>query len=189
MRTLALSLAAVLLLTAPAAAQETETLYLSGTGRDDAVDWELSCTKGRHCGPWTTIPVPSQWEPSVTYKPDFGPTPDAFTKAFEDRFHIRPGYHAAGGYAAGLVLQHAIEQAGAIETDAVAEALDGTDATTFYGHIRFATGAADHGLQIGHDMVLAQWQKGTDGKLRSQVVWPADAKTAPILYPLKKLAQ
>jgi branched-chain amino acid transport system substrate-binding protein len=135
------------------------------------------------------VTVPSQWEPSVTYKPDFGPTPDAFTKAFEDRFHIRPGYHAAGGYAAGLVLQHAVEQAGAIETDAVAEALDGTDATTFYGHIRFATGAADHGLQIGHDMVLAQWQKGTDGKLRSQVVWPAEAKTAPILYPLKKLAQ
>jgi len=55
-------LIAVFLLTAASGAQETETLYLSGTGRDDAVDWEFSCTEGRRCGAWTRIPVPSQWE-------------------------------------------------------------------------------------------------------------------------------
>lgn len=53
---------AALLVAAAAAATETETLYLSGTGRDDAVVWEFSCTEGRRCGEWTTIPVPSQWE-------------------------------------------------------------------------------------------------------------------------------
>src|ERR1043166_5103781 len=61
------------------------------------------------------ISVPSQWEPQVTFKPDFGPTAQAFTKNFGEKFKIEPGYHAAGGYTAGLLLQHAIEQAGSID--------------------------------------------------------------------------
>lgn len=36
--------------------------YLSGTGSDDAVDWEFFCTDGRNSGKWTTIKVPSCWE-------------------------------------------------------------------------------------------------------------------------------
>ena len=39
------------------------------------------------------------------FKPEFGPTPAEFTKAFTDKYKIEPGYHAAGGYAAGLILQ------------------------------------------------------------------------------------
>lgn len=134
------------------------------------------------------VTVPSQWEHSVGYKPDFGVGPSAFTKAFEAKYGSQPGYHAAGGYAAGLVLQHAIEKAASIKTAAVTKALNGMNAMTFYGRVHFATGAGDHGLQIGHDMVLAQWQKGANDKLVSQVVWPASAQTAPILYPLKKFA-
>ncbi|MGN8160249.1 amino acid ABC transporter substrate-binding protein [Salinisphaera sp. SWV1] len=132
------------------------------------------------------VTVPSQWEPSVAYKPDFGPTASQFTTMFQNKYHTKPGYHAAGGYAAGLVLQHAIEQAGSIKTAAVAKTLNAMDATTFYGHIRFATKADEHGLQIGHDMVLAQWQQGSDGKLESKVVWPKSASNAAIVYPLKK---
>lgn len=41
---------------------ETEIQYLSGTGADDAVDWEFFCTDGRNSGKWTTIKVPSCWE-------------------------------------------------------------------------------------------------------------------------------
>lgn len=132
------------------------------------------------------ISVPSQWEPSVNYKPDFGPTPQAFTDAYEKRFGIVPGYHAAGGYAAGLILQHAIEQAGSLKRGDVAKALNAMDAMTFYGHIRFSTDPVSHGLQIGHDMVLAQWQKSDGGQLASKVVWPASAANAPILYPLQR---
>ena len=43
-------------------AQETETMYLSGRGRDDTVLWEFHCTAGRNSGRWTTIGVPSNWE-------------------------------------------------------------------------------------------------------------------------------
>lgn len=41
---------------------ETGIQYLSGTGYDDAVEWEFFCTDGRNSGKWTTIPVPSCWE-------------------------------------------------------------------------------------------------------------------------------
>lgn len=43
-------------------AQRTEVKYLSGTGKDDTVNWEFQCTRGRNSGQWTTIPVPSNWE-------------------------------------------------------------------------------------------------------------------------------
>jgi len=127
------------------------------------------------------ISVPSQWEPQVTYKPDFGPTAAAFTKRFNARFGIEPGYHAAGGYAAGLLLQHAIEQAGSIDPVKVVDVLNQVDVTTMFGRTRFSTNATEHGLQLGHQMVLAQWQK-KNGALVKEVIWPNEAKTADILY-------
>jgi branched-chain amino acid transport system substrate-binding protein len=125
----------------------------------------------------TDISVPSQWEPQVRFKPDFGPTAQEFTNAFNTKYGVDPGYHAAGGYAAGLILQHAIEQANSIDPTKVAAALNKMDVTTMFGRTKFGTDAKDHGLQIGHDMVLAQWQL-KDGKLTKEVIWPAAAKTA-----------
>ena len=130
------------------------------------------------------ISTPSQWAPQVTYKPDFGPTPAVFAKAFTERFKIAPGYHAAGGYGGGLILQHAIEVAGSIDPAKVAAALDKTDATTLFGATKFSTDPKSHGLQIAHDMVLSQWQM-KDGKLVKEVVWPLGAATAPAAYPLR----
>jgi len=130
------------------------------------------------------VSVPSQWEPQVTFTPDFGPTAQKFTQEYQKHFGELPGYHAAGGYAAGLVLQHAIEQAGSTETGKVQAALNRMDATIFYGHVKFASEDARHGLQVGHAMVLAQWQNDDQGKLVKEVVWPADASTAPLMYPI-----
>ena len=42
--------------------QETEKVFLSGTGNDHTVNWQFYCTEGRNSGKWTTIPVPSNWE-------------------------------------------------------------------------------------------------------------------------------
>src|ERR1700694_6039261 len=41
---------------------QTQIRYLSGTGKDDAVQWDFFCTGGRKSGTWTRIPVPSCWE-------------------------------------------------------------------------------------------------------------------------------
>ncbi|MEO6733739.1 MAG: glycoside hydrolase family 2 TIM barrel-domain containing protein [Ferruginibacter sp.] len=43
-------------------AQQTEKLYLSGTGSDDTKKWEFFCTDGMNANKWTTIAVPSCWE-------------------------------------------------------------------------------------------------------------------------------
>ncbi|HEY2533379.1 MAG TPA: amino acid ABC transporter substrate-binding protein [Xanthobacteraceae bacterium] len=134
------------------------------------------------------VTVPSQWEIQVNYKPQFGPTTAEFAEAFEDKFHAKADYHAASGYTSGAILQHAVEQAGSIDPDKVAAALNSTDVTTFFGHIKFATDPGHHGLQQAHEMVLAQWQTG-NAKLGRQVVWPLDAKSADLIYPIPPATQ
>ncbi|CAK0777109.1 branched-chain amino acid transport system substrate-binding protein [uncultured Gammaproteobacteria bacterium] len=130
------------------------------------------------------VAVPSQWQPQATYKPVFGPDSAAFTKAYKDKYGVEPSYHAAGGYAAGLLLQHAVEQAGTIDTEKVTTALNATDAMLFFGHIKFATESERHGLQIGHEMVQAQWQKKGEALIK-EVVWPREGQTADFAYPIR----
>ena len=57
-------LAAFLLLShSPTAkAQQTQTQYLSGHDKDDAVPWDFYCTAGNHANQWSKINVPSNWE-------------------------------------------------------------------------------------------------------------------------------
>jgi branched-chain amino acid transport system substrate-binding protein len=131
------------------------------------------------------VSVPSQWEPQVKVKPQFGPTVEQFAKDYQAKYNSEASYESAGGYASGLILQHAIEQAGTLDSDKVAAALNNTDATTFYGRTKFATEANQHGLQQGHTMVLAQWQKDKAGKPVKQVIWPDASKSAPFAYPIK----
>jgi branched-chain amino acid transport system substrate-binding protein len=127
------------------------------------------------------ITVPSQWAPQVTYKPDFGPTAQEFNKRFTDKYKIEAGYHAAGGYTAGLLLQHAIEQVDSIDQAKVAAVLNKTDVTTMFGRSKFSTDPKEHGLQLAHAMVLGQWQKKA-GQLVKEVIWPHEAKTANVIY-------
>lgn len=66
-------LIALLLATAlSATAAETETLYLSGRGSDDAQPWDFYCTGGRNSGFWTKIAVPSCWEQQGFGAYDYG---------------------------------------------------------------------------------------------------------------------
>ena len=129
----------------------------------------------------------SQWEPLCKYSPEaakkegvewYGLTIPEFIKAYEAKYKQEPSYHSAGGYAAGLLLQKAIETAGSIDTAKVAAAMDQENMFTFYGRIKFNTTPKLHGLQEGHEMVYIQWQKGKDGKPEKQAVWPVVAATA-----------
>ncbi len=128
---------------------------------------------------------PSQWEPLAAFAPDYGPTGKDFVTAYKAAYGEDPSYHAAGGYVAGLILQKAIETAGSLDTQAVKTALDNTDTTTFFGHLKFSTAAESHGLQTGHEMVYIQWQRDASGALVKQVVWPAAGKTADTVYPIR----
>jgi len=55
-----------------ATATETENLYLSGRGSDDAQQWDFYCTAGRNSGFWTKIAVPSCWEQQGFGTYDYG---------------------------------------------------------------------------------------------------------------------
>ena len=134
-----------------------------------------------------SIVGPSQWEPQTKYSADaakslnvtwYGPTNADFIKSYTAAYKADPTYHSAGGYAAGLTLQKALEDAGSVDPAKVRAALDKMDFMSFYGRIKFSTDAKTHGKQTVHEMVYVQWQKGSDGKLTKQVVWPAEAKSA-----------
>jgi branched-chain amino acid transport system substrate-binding protein len=137
---------------------------------------------------------PSQWEPQVVYNADaaqkanlqfYGPDSADFTAAYKAAYNEDPSYHSAGGYAAGLILQYAIETAGSLDTTAIKDALDKMNLMTFFGHIQFDASAEKHGLQTGHSMVYIQWQKDNSGKLVKQIVWPEEGATASIQYPIR----
>lgn len=141
---------------------------------------------------------PSQWEPQANYTMEaaeaagvdwYGPTVEDFTSAYTDKYGEAPGYHAAGGYAAGLILEKAIQAAGSTDPEAVKAALDEMELMTFYGNVKFNTSAENHGLQSAHEMVYVQWQLDDDGNLVKQVVWPLEGQSADPLYPLAQVAQ
>jgi len=88
-------LAAAIILTwgplGTAGAQETQRLFLSGHGKDDAVPWNFLCTTGAQSGFWTNIPVPSNWElqgfGTLNYKKD-GTNPPPESGLYEHDFQI-----------------------------------------------------------------------------------------------------
>lgn len=136
------------------------------------------------------VVAPSQWEPQATYSeqaakalniPYAGPAVKDFAGRYQEKYGYAPGYHAAGGYATGVILGRALGDAGSAQPEQVEAALAKMDLLTFYGRIKFDTGK-QFGLQVGHDMVYLQWQKGASG-LERQIVWPEAAASAKPVYP------
>jgi branched-chain amino acid transport system substrate-binding protein len=137
---------------------------------------------------------PSQWETQESYSaetakkvslPFYGPSSAEFTSSYVAAYGEEPSYHAAGGYAAGLILQNAIQTAGSLDPERVKAALDAMNILTFFGRFQFSVNPESHGLQIGHSMVYIQWQEDSSGALGKQLVWPAEVGTAEIVYPIR----
>lgn len=108
----------------------------------------------------------SIWEPteSLAY-----PNAKAFANAFNRRFGVEPSYHAATAYAAGQILEAAVNVAGSLAPDAVRSALYSLDTYSILG--RFAV---DHtGMQVKRIEMIIQWQQG-----KKEIVWPQEIRTA-----------
>jgi branched-chain amino acid transport system substrate-binding protein len=125
----------------------------------------------------------SQWEPDPAL-----PYPGirAFIEDYKKAFDRAPDYHAASGYQAGEVLAAALGKVGRYDRNdqgargALREAIRATDVMTVNG--RFKVDPA--GVQIGHDVLLVQWQKGN-----KVVVWPEQYAAVRYLFPMPAWGQ
>lgn len=103
---------------------------------------------------------PSQWEEVAVNKIDYGPATSSLGLTDSD-------YPKAQAYAAGLVAQRCVEQAGTLDNKLLYETSSQLDFRTFYG--RFKIDPVSH-RQIGHQMVVVQWQSGV-----KTVIWPRES--------------
>ena len=83
-----------------------------------------------------------------------------------------------------MTIQTTTRPRATIDREKVTAELNKIDVSTYFGRTKFATDPAHHGLQLAHDMVLAQWQM-KEGKLAKEMVWPDAAATAKVVYPLR----
>jgi branched-chain amino acid transport system substrate-binding protein len=117
----------------------------------------------------------SWWMPEMKYTgPLFGSSSD-YANLFTKRFGPGVTQQAAGASQAGLLLQLALEKAGALETNAVRKALRAYEGTTFWGPTKWDK----TGKNVGGSSVAFQIQKG-----ELKTVFPQAAAVAKPLYPL-----
>jgi branched-chain amino acid transport system substrate-binding protein len=113
----------------------------------------------------------SQWEKSLEL-----PGCKEFAERYEQRFGHAPGYHAAGGYGAGQVLEAAVSKAGSLDKDALRKALAELETITIFG--RYKVDAT--GKQIGKPGYAIQWVGG-----ERHIVLPEENGTHAVVYPFK----
>ena len=118
---------------------------------------------------------PSQWEASGNYPRDYGPTSAEVMASLQDKGYRTVDYPMAQAYAAGLVAQRCVDEAGTLEDSALRETAGRLDFSTFYGRFKIDPVT---GCQFGRSIVLVQWQQG-----RKVIVGPPDQRQAPIVYP------
>ena len=116
---------------------------------------------------------PSQWEPGLAQAPDFGPKPGEVAGRIR-ALGSPPDYPAAQAYAACLIAQRCLDEAG-LDDGSLWRAACALDCQTFFGRFRIDPAT---GLQVGHEVVLMQWRRG-----RKLVVWPPAFSQARPLYP------
>lgn len=104
------------------------------------------------------------------------PAVKEFSEKYKAKYGHEPGYHAAGGYGAGQVLEDAVKKAGSLDRDKLRAALLSLDTVTVFGHYKVdATGK-----QIGKRGYAVQWINGV-----RELILPPDIATAKPIYPFK----
>ena len=128
---------------------------------------------------------PSQWEvtaqrpaPVEGGPPDYGPTVAQVLEsvgASGAASGAEVDYPLVQAYAAGLVAQRCVEEAGSLEPRSLREAAASLDFSTFYGRFRIDSST---GRQMGRSPLIVQWQQG-----RKVVVWPRSQSQGSLIYP------
>ena len=104
-----------------------------------------------------------------------------FVEAYRKEF---PGadlsYHSAGGYSGCQVLVEAIRQTGSLDGERLRAAILKMDMNTVFGAFKVD---AD-GFQVGHKMLIFQWQDG-----KKAIVWPDELSPGPPRFPTPPWSQ
>ena len=127
---------------------------------------------------------PSQWEFTArqpledgstgSEPPEYGPTAAQVLESVSSS-GAEVDYPLVQAYAAGLVAQRCVEEAGSLEPRALREAAVRLDFSTFYGRFRIDPST---GRQTGRSPLILQWQQG-----RKVVVWPPEQSQGSLIYP------
>ena len=100
---------------------------------------------------------PCQWFNDGTDDPAVGPNSEWFTHCYRDANGTEPPYPAAAAFAAGVVWQRCVQEAGTVESLPVRAASQRLDTTTLFGRFRVDPVT---GVQTGHQMSVVQWRDG-----------------------------
>jgi branched-chain amino acid transport system substrate-binding protein len=119
---------------------------------------------------------PAQWVASAAPSPDEGPSADRFVAAYRRRTGSDPPYPAAQAFAAGLIAERCLRDAGDSDDAALFAAAGALGCTTLFARFRIDPNT---GRQVGHQVLTVQWQDGM-----RVVVWPPEHAQAPLRYPL-----
>lgn len=116
----------------------------------------------------------SQWEMGLQIKPDLGPKPEEFTEHFKSVYDKEPDYVAAQAYNIGIIIEKCIQEVENLDDTDLKDFAKELEIKTFYG--KFKTDS--NGNQIGHEMVVVQWQNGV-----KVIVYPESGAQSKMLYP------
>jgi ABC-type branched-subunit amino acid transport system substrate-binding protein len=100
---------------------------------------------------------PCQWFDDGTDDPADGPNSEWFSRCYRDANGTEPPYPAAGAFAAGVVWQRCVKEAGTIESLPVLAESQRLDTTTLFGRFRVDPVT---GVQTGHEIRVVQWRGG-----------------------------
>ena len=100
---------------------------------------------------------PCQWFDGRRDDPADGPDSKWFSHCYRDANGTEPPYPAAAAFAAGVVWQRCVKEAGTVESLPVRAASQRLDTTTLFGRFRVDPVT---GVQTGHQIRVVQWRGG-----------------------------
>ena len=118
---------------------------------------------------------PSQWEPEMNFEPDLGPSSLQLIASLRRDGELHVDYPMAQVYAAGVVVQRCLAEAGTADNQALREAATRLRFSTFYGDFQID---GETGRQVGRETLLVQWQEG-----RKVIDRPPQLAQGALAYP------
>jgi ABC-type branched-subunit amino acid transport system substrate-binding protein len=117
---------------------------------------------------------PAQWMARTALEPDEGPDVAWFEAQYREATGSEPSYPAAQAFAAGVLYARCLREAGEIRDKAIQIVAQKLRCQTLFGAFQLDP---DSGLQIGHQVVIVQWQRG-----ERRVVWPPEQAERPLMF-------